>query len=205
MQATHHTTRATGTRARRLAFLAALASAAALAVTAPPASAAPIDSGTFDFSESSTFDDCGYSIAAEEHRQGRYVTKDSTPATGGQFFRVQQRTTYVGKFTNVETGAYFTETWHTTFKELPATVVSDNNPDIVRYRTHETGVWDVIRDASGKVRYRSTGNLVFEYVFDTGGDSTPGGEFISAQFIRTSGHWDTFDADFCDIADELIG
>lgn len=205
MHTTHHTARVTGTRAGRLTLLAALVSSALLAVTAPPAVAAPIESGTFDFTDSSTSDDCGYPISIEEQRVGRYVVKDSTPASGGQFFRLQQKTTYSGVFTNVETGAYFTESWHTTFKELPGTVISDDDPDVVKYRTHETGVWDVIRDSSGKVRYRSTGNLVFEYVFDTGGDSAPGGELISEEFIRTSGNWQTFDAHFCDIADELIG
>jgi hypothetical protein len=205
MTATHHRAPRTRGRTRRLVCVAALASAAVLAITAPSAIAAPIDSGTFDFTDSSTFDDCGYTIAAKERRVGGYVVKSSTPASGGQFFGLQQKTNYFGVFTNVETGAYFTDSWHTTFTTLPATVMSDDDPDIVTYRTHETGVWDVIRDSSGKVRYRSTGNLVFEYVFDTGGDSTPGGELISEEFIRTSGNWQTFDAHFCDIADELIG
>ena len=205
MHTTHHTARRMGTRTTWLALLAALASTAAVGFAALPASAAPVDSGTFDFTDSSTFDDCGFTIAAVERQMGRFTVKDSTPKTSGQFFRVQQQTSYSGVFTNVDTGAYFTESWHTTFAELPATVISDDNPNIVTYRTHETGVWDVVRDSSGKVRYRSTGNLVFEYVFDTQGDSAPGGQFISQDFIRTSGHWQTFDADFCGIADELIG
>jgi len=127
-----------------------------------------------------------------------------TKKTGGQFFRLRQQVSYEGTFTNEETGAYFTESWKTNYREMPATLV-DGSDSIVTVQTKESGVWDTIRDSSGKVRYRSAGNLVWSYVFDTLGDSTPGGEGISDEFVRTSGNWQTWDADFCAIVDELIG
>jgi hypothetical protein len=204
MHTTHHIAHRIGSRTTWLALLAAFASAAALTIAAPPASAAPIDSGSFDFTDSSTFDDCGYEIREDSHAYGVYTTSQGTKKTGGEFFRFRQRIAYEGTFTNVATGAYFTEEWHTNWREMPATLVAGSD-SVVTYQTKESGVWDTIRDSSGKVRYRSAGNLVWSYVFDTGGDGAPGGEFISDEFIRTSGNWQTFDVDFCDIADELIG
>lgn len=189
--------------AHRITMAAALA-AGLVILPATSAVARPVDSGAFDVVDSGSFDDCGFTITYVDRLTGTYAVKDSTPKTGGQYFRVQQRASYAGTFTNPSTGAFFTETWHTTFKELPGTVISADG-NVVTYRTHESGVWDVIRDSSGKVRYRNTGNLVFEYVYDTGGDAAPGGEILSEEFIRTSGRWDSFDADFCAIADELIG
>lgn len=193
-------------RTKRLPVFLVAAGIAALSLTAAPtANAGQLESGTFDDSFSDTFDDCGYDVVEEAHIVGRYTISKGTKQTGGEFFRVHQQAAYEGTLTNVATGAYFTETWKTNFREMPATIVDENGP-VVTYQTKESGVWDVLRDSSGKVRYRSAGNLVFSYVFDTGGDGAPGGgEFISEDFVRTSGNWQTFDADFCDIVDDLIG
>ena len=174
-------------------------------VLSSPADAAPLERGTFDDSGSYTFDDCGFAVAVDERFVGWYPIGQGTKQTNGEFFRVHQKTAYSGTFTNVETGDYFTSAWHVNLREMPARIVDENGP-IVTYQTKESGVWDTIRDSTGTVRYRSTGNLVFRYVFDTGGDGAPGGgEFISEEFVRTSGNWQTFDADFCAIVDELIG
>ena len=195
-------------RSKRLAATLAAAGIAALSLTAAPtANAGQLESGTYDFTESNHIDDCGYGydITEDAHISGKWTISKGTNKTGGEFFRVHQRISYEGVWTNDETGAYATSSWHVNFRELPATIVDQDGP-IVTYQTKESGVWDTFRDSSGKVRYRSAGNLVFEYVFDTGGDGAPGGgEFISEDFIRTSGNWQTWDADFCAIADELIG
>ena len=192
-------------RSKRLAATLAAAGIAALSLTAAPtANAGQWESGTFDDSFSETFDECGYDVTEEAHFVGRYTISKGTKKTGGQFFRLRQQVSYGGTFTNEETGAYFTESWKTNYREMPATLV-DGSDSIVTVQTKESGVWDTIRDSSGKVRYRSAGNLVWSYVFDTLGDSTPGGEGISDEFVRTSGNWQTWDADFCAIVDELIG
>jgi hypothetical protein len=184
---------------------AVLAAAATMAGTmAAPASAAPLERGTFEFTDSFTFDDCGFEVAVDETISGRYVIKDSTPKTDGQYFQVQQQTEYYGVYTNVATGEFGTQEWRTTFKEMPATIISDDGP-VVTYRTHESGVWDVLRDSSGAVVYRSVGNLVMEYEFDTLGDSAPGGTFLSEQFVRASGIWQTLDADYCELLTDIIG
>jgi hypothetical protein len=185
----------------------ALAVAAAVTVAggvAAPAAAAPLERGTFGFSDVSTFDECGFDVEVDETLSGWFVIKDATPRTDGQFFRLQQQATYHATFTNVATGEYVTQDWRTTFKEMPATLVSDDGP-VVRYRTHETGVWDVFRDSSGTVIARSVGNLVMEYEFDTLGDSAPGGDLVSEEFVRTAGLWQTLDVDFCQALTDAIG
>lgn len=193
-------------RTRRALSILTAAGIAALSLTAGPvANAGQLESGTFEFQTDETFDDCGFAVREVSVGYGNYSISKGTKKTGGEFFRVKQHIRFEGTFTNVESGAYFTVDWHTYWREMPATIVDEDGP-IVTYQTKESGVWDTFRDSSGKVRYRSTGNLVFEYVFDTGGDGTPGGgKFISEDFIRTSGNWQTWDADFCAIVDELIG
>jgi hypothetical protein len=169
-----------------------------------PAQAAPVDSGDFEFTNTNSFSGCGFAVDVEERIWGTFVVKDSTPRTNGQFFMARQKINGLVTFTNRETKDFFTAEWRTSFTELPATP-SDDDPDIVTYRTHETGVWQVLRDSSGKVRYRDTGNVVVEYTFDTLGDSAPGGELLSEGVVRTSGRFDTFDADFCVAVRDLIG
>jgi hypothetical protein len=169
-----------------------------------PAQAAPVDAGEFEFTNSDSFSDCGFDVDVEERIWGTFVVKDSTPRTNGQFFRAQQKINGFVTFTNPQTKDFFTAEWRTNFTELPGTP-SDDDPDIVTYRTHETGVWQVLRDSSGKVRYRDTGNVVVEYTFDTLGDSAPGGDLLSEIVVGPSGRFDTFDADFCVVVQDLIG
>jgi hypothetical protein len=178
---------------------------AALLAPILPADAALLERGTFDDGGSFTFSDCGFEVAVDERISGWYTINQGTPQTGGEFFRVHQQAQYSGTYTNTETGEYFTSSWRTNFREMPATIVNETGP-VVTYQTKESGVWDTLRDSSGKVQYRSVGNLVFVYEFDTGGDGAPGGgEFLSEDFVRTSGHWETFDADFCEVVTDLIG
>ena len=182
----------------------------ALMLSAPAAGAAQLENYRWSFSGSDVIDmndECGFDYDVQEDfaLDGKWHLSQGTTKTGGQFFRVKNLVTYAGTFTNLDTGAYFTSAWHTNFRELPATLVGDSD-SIVTYQTKESGVWDTIRDSSGVVRYRSAGNLVFQYIFDTEGDSTPGGLVLDEEFLRTSGHWTTFyDGAFCDIVDDLIG
>lgn len=190
---------------RLAAALVAGALGAAFTVgLAAPAQAGILESGSWTFEQSFTFDDCGFEVAVEERFDGSYTVKDSNPRTDGQYFRLQQRIAFFGTFTNTETEDFFTIEFLQNVNELPATLVGDDGRTVT-YRTHEAGVWDMFRDSSGKVRYLSAGNVVFEYVFDTLGDSEPGGETLDQTLVRLAGTFPTFDADFCAIASDLIG
>ena len=116
---------ASGLRAT-LALLVAMISTVALS---SPADAAMLERGTFDDEDSFTFDDCGFTVAVDERFVGWYTIGQGTKQTNGEFFRVHQKTTYSGTFTNVETGDYFTSAWHTNFREMPATIVDEDGPD----------------------------------------------------------------------------
>ena len=72
------------------------------------AQAGILESGSWVFEDSFTFDDCGFEVAVEERFDGSYTVKDSNPRTDGQYFRLQQKITFFGTFTNTETGEFFT-------------------------------------------------------------------------------------------------
>ena len=90
---------------------------------------------------------------------------------------------------------YFTSSSGTRTSERCQRRLVDGSDSIVTYQTKESGVWDTIRDSTGHgalPQHRKP--RVVRYVFDTGGDGAPGGgEFLSEEFVRTSGHWQTFD------------
>lgn len=182
--------------------------AAALIVGAAvtPAHARPVDSGSFSDSFAETIE-CGTrSLELDATIVGTYAIKDSTPKTGGQFFKFSQTAEFNGTFTDPDpdTGGTFTEYWRTNFREGPGTVISDDGR-LFRWQTKESGVWDVFRDSSGKVVYRNTGTVVVNWEGDTLGDSVPGTVILSEDFERTSGHFPTFDMDICQIAESILG
>lgn len=193
----------------RAAGILAATGALIAGVAAVPASARPVETGAFDESSSYTFDDCGYPIEAEERLWGRYTIKDSRRSTDGQFFYFQQQASFEGTFSNPANGKTSSVEWHTTFKELQAEVVDEYHDEdghhlIIVWRTHETGPFDVWRDSDGKVAYRATGNLVWEYTGDFVIDDAPGGvEFLGEELVRAAGRWG--EPDYCALFDQLIG
>ena len=171
-----------------------------------PAQARPVESGSFVDSFTETIDCESRSLVLEATVVGSFVVKDSTPRTGGQFFRFSQKVEFNGTFTDPDkdTGGTFTEYWRTSFREGPGTLISDDGNKF-RWQTKESGIWDVFRDSSGKVVYRNTGTVVTNWEADTGGDGVPGAVITSEEFERTSGHFPTFDIDICAIAESILG
>jgi hypothetical protein len=78
---------------------------------------------------------------------------------------------------------------------------------IFEFRVVEAGQPFVIRDSDGNLVARNRGSVHFTYLFDTGGDEEPGGEYVegSDEVIRVAGPHPSFEASLCDIAGELIG
>ncbi len=169
---------------------------------AVPVQARVVDSGTFSGTDSGI--ECG-SYARQSTFSGWFKIKAATPATDGQFFPYMQRFTYTDVITNPATGAFFTVSGRTLFREVRPRLVEGS---VYTYRTKETGQPFVITDANGKVVSRDRGLIEFSYVFDTLGDSAPGGVFLQEPtLVRVAGPHpgfaDTFD--FCGLADQLIG
>jgi hypothetical protein len=196
-------------RALRTAVTIGAAGALLAGMAAAPASARPVESGSFENVDSYTFDDCGYPIEAEERLWGRYVIKDARRSTDGQFFYFQQQAWFEGAFRNPANGRTSTIEWNTTFKELQAEVIEEYDADdghhlVIVWRTHEAGPFDVWKDSDGTVVYRATGNLVREYTGDFVVDDAPGGvEFIGEELVRAAGRW--AEPDYCDLFDQLLG
>jgi hypothetical protein len=59
--------------------------------------------------------------------------------------------------------------------------------------------WDVVRDADGKALYRTRGTVVGRNLFDTLGDSQPGGRSLSFETIKVIGPHPLLDVDICDV------
>jgi hypothetical protein len=65
----------------------------------------------------------------------------------------------------------------------------------------------VIKDAQKNIVLADHGKVAFRQVFDTLGDSQPGGEEISRKVLWTRGHFPSLkpDFDFCRVVTRLIG
>ena len=65
----------------------------------------------------------------------------------------------------------------------------------------------MIRDSDGDLVARNRGNVHATYLFDTFGDSAPGGENVdgSWELVKLSGPHPSFETELCDIAGDLIG
>jgi hypothetical protein len=171
-------------------------------VLAAPALAKPLDSGTFSGTDSGT--ECG-TYARESTFSGWFMIKDATPATDGQFFYFENRVEYTDVITNPESGAFFTVTGSSLFKEARARLVEGS---VFTYETIEAGQPFVVTDMTGKVVLRDVGVIEASYVFDSLGDSAPGGvQLQDPTLVRVAGPHPGFEEtfDFCALADQLIG
>jgi hypothetical protein len=192
-----------GRLSHRVRRATSLAAASLLALTlAVPVLARPVDSGTFSGTDSGT--ECG-TYARESTFSGWFKIKDATPATNGQFFYFENRVSYTDVITNPETGAFFTVTGSSLFKESQARLVEGT---VFTFNTIEAGQPFVVTDMTGQVVLRDVGLIEVSYLFDSLGDGAPGGAILEEpQLVRVAGPHpgfeDTFD--FCALADQLIG
>ena len=89
--------------------------------------------------------------------------------------------------------------------ELKATHVTGN---VYAFITIEAGQPFVVRDGDGNIVLRDRGVIRRRVLFDTLGDSTPGGVFLDEEILSVSGPHPGFDqteAEFCAMVEGLIG
>lgn len=124
-----------------------------LLLAASPATAKPLDTGHYAYSNPPVPGECGdgspgsgYVTVSSGH--GTYMIKDATPATGGQFFYFQTKYWWQDVFTNPDTGQWAVARGNGIYKESRAVAVGDGvftNHDI------EAGQPFVIEDMFGRV------------------------------------------------------
>jgi hypothetical protein len=171
-------------------------------LVALPANAAPIVNERYSGTDS--FTDCG-GFQVESTFSGRVMIKDATPTTDGQFFYFQDNYQYRDVITNPETGEFVVVRGNAIFKEVQP---RQEEGTVFTFLTHEAGQPFVVEDSSGRVVLRDRGMITLSYVFDTLGDSEPGGVFLEDPVVvRVSGPHPGFEEafDFCALITSLIG
>jgi hypothetical protein len=177
--------------------------AAALLATSLVASAQATVREQFHYEDEWSFtEDCGFPVEVTGSGNGRLVVREGTNRDEG-VFPVMNRFAYSETWTNQETGEWFVIRGHGVFNEVEATRVEGS---IFEFRFVEAGQPVLVEDSSGKVVERNRGSLQGRFLFDTGGDDEPGGDYLTGDIIiRIAGPHPGLDKHPCDYAAELIG
>ena len=77
-------------------------------------------------------------------------------------------------------------------------MISDDGR-IIEWITKDSGALWTVRDETGNVVLRDRGSITERYVFDSLGDSQPGGVFLDYEFVKASGHFPSADFDLCSL------
>lgn len=159
----------------------------------------------FEYSETfeASFPLCGIPVDYVDEFSGKGHIRQGKGRQAGAFF-LQDNYSGVETFTNPVNGKFFTVSHDGIFKEIKATPVGDG---VFEFVDHEAGQPFVVRDMDGNVLLRDRGLISFTYLFDTGGDALPGGEFIELLDVRVSGPHPGFfleDGDECPAVVELL-
>jgi hypothetical protein len=184
-----------------VACLAALAVIALLVIGASPAAAKVVDKGFYSGTDSSSFDDCGFTLDVESEFSGHFVVRADK---GGEAFYLNDNFSFRDVLTNPDTGQWFVIRGNGLFSEIKATLVRDN---IYEFVAIEAGQPFVIEDSAGNVIVRDRGVIRTTALLDTLGDGAPGAEFIEETHLSVHGPHPGFAEDFpfCEIAAELTG
>lgn len=187
------------TRTRRSTIgILALLSLATLGAVTPASAGGIIERNNFDYAFDDSFKDCGTTI--DYHREGTVSSKirDANSQTGGQFFFYGENYSFGETFTDRGTGDSFSATAKGRFRELQPRVISTDG-NIVTFITKDSGALYNIYDSEGALIARDRGTVTERYVFDTLGDSQPGGQFLSEEPVSAKGLFQSQDLDFCSL------
>ena len=188
-------------RISKLVLVVAVVAGSALVVQT--AQAAPLVREHYSGTDSFSFDDCGFLIEGTSTFSGLFMLKegrgsDATPYLSDNF-------AYDNVFTNPATGAWFTRHGQGMYKDLRIVNVEGT---IYRFESMEVGQPFVIRDSNGNLVMRDRGRLLTGFTVDTLGDDNLDNDIFvddSFELLADSGQHPGFYADFCDIANDLIG
>ena len=195
----------TRTRTRtRIGAAAAVALASAATGWASPAGAEVIEREHFDFSYSEKIELCGLMLQLDGRTWGSLSLRAGKGDQDTYFFgHLTERV--ADTFTNPATGRFFTFTGRRLLQDVEATRVEGS---IFQVTEIDAGQPLLVRDMDGDVVLRDRGVIRRTYLFDSGGDAVPGGDFIEELAVRVAGpHPDFFleDEARCDLIHELVG
>ncbi|WP_378586163.1 hypothetical protein [Nocardioides taihuensis] len=146
-------------------------------------------------------EDCGFPVEVTGWRDDLFLVREGTNQDAGAF-PVVNRTSWSETWTNPETGDWFTISGRSLFNEVSATRVEGS---IFEFRAVDAGQPFVVVDSDGTVVERNSGSVHFSYLFDTGGDDEPGGEWLADTDFWVAGPHPSLDLAPCDYAVQLIG
>jgi hypothetical protein len=182
----------------------ALGVAMLTALAASPAEATVVARGTFSESERVTEQLCGISLVRSTTESGSYRIR-LDKKSGGQAFLQRLNLTYKDVYTNPLNGRSMTFEGKSLINELRATHVEGN---VYSFTTIEAGQPYTIRDAAGRVVIRDRGVVKRQILFDTLGDSEPGGITLEETVIGVGGPHaglDQSEEAFCTTVQTLVG
>ena len=177
--------------------------AATVAAGAAPAGATVFEKGQFAFEDSHQEDLCGLELRHDFAISGHFRTRTGKGDLDQAFFG-QSSARITDKWTNLANGAWFTNEARVTGMDVKATPLGD---DVFEFRYRESGN-GVVRDMDGNIILRDRGSIWMVVVFDTLGDSQPGGDVLSESVLRVNGPHPGFEQDeatFCATVHDLIG
>jgi len=188
---------------RRSVGLAAVLALLVVMVGAAPAPATVFNKDHFTFQDSFEEDLCGIAVRHDIDVSGHFRNRTGKGDLDQAFFG-QSSFEATDTFTNLATGASFSIEARLTGMDVKATPLGGN---VFEFKFRESGT-TVVRDMNGNVVLREAGARWMLVVFDTRGDSMPGGETLDETVLRVSGPHPLFDMDeaaFCNMVHDLIG
>ncbi len=147
--------------------------------------------------------DCDFPIRTKGRAWGRFVIYN-VKGSDGQAFLVDDRYNFREVMKNPRNGKRMFASGHGRFTEIKAKHL---HGDIWQFIAIDRVHSYKIRNAHGKVVLREHGRIGIRSVFDTLGDSQPGGEILEEEIIFKKGRFPTLKPsfDFCRFADRVIG
>jgi hypothetical protein len=191
-----------------MSFRRHAAMGAVLAVMVPVAGLAPahaevFDKGHFAFERSVEEELCGIAVRADTVASGHFRDRTGKHELDQAFFS-QASFEFTDTITDLATGDSFSVEGRLTIMDVKAIPLGGN---VFEFKVRESGTV-VVRDMEGNVVLHDRGAIWRTFVFDTLGDSQPGGVVLEEIVDRVSGPHPLFEQDeaaFCDMVHDLIG
>lgn len=179
----------------------ALVTGSLLVAAGPAATARPHgdvhDQGAYNTPYSFVDSSCDFPVKVRGRTEGKFVNFN-VPGSHGQAFLNRNRNHFIEALRNPKNHKRLSAAGRTLFKDVSAHHVRG---DIYRFRSVEKVHSYVLRDSKGRVVLREHGIVHRTMLFDTLGDSKPGGNVLKERVTRKSGHLPTLGPgfDWCDV------